>query len=205
MRAKLDKLSVSEGDGGEFRGGSVKVIARELEHNDGLNYFIDRLWSDPRGGWARMESVPTHRARRRFVQDGQVRIVMPDALVDLESADGRLTSLMVEYERRAKYPSSMGKKLMPYRRYFDSQAVYEDCDGVPLVLFVLGSSEAESVFLRAVWNDMERSRGRVPFLCTTDELVREVGPLGPIWRMAWSDSDRRVDLLDISVRDAAKG
>ena len=205
VRAKLDKLSVSEGDDGEFRGGSVKVIARELEHNDGLSYFIDRLWSDPRGGWARMESVPTHRARRRFVQEGQVRIVMPDALVDLESADGRLTSLMVEYERRAKYPSAMGKKLMPYRRYFDSQAVYEDCDGVPLVLFVLGSSEAESVFLRAVWNDMERSRGRVPFLCTTDELVREVGPLGPIWRMAWSDGDRRVELLDVSVRDAAKG
>ncbi len=199
VKAKLNRLSVEKRSDGEFRGRSVRAMAREIKHNDGLNYLLDRLWSDPRGGWKSMMTIPTHRSRRRFIYEKETRYVVPDATVELESDDGLKISLMVEYERRAKYSGNMLNKIMPYRCYFDSEVVYSDCEGIPLVLFVFGSIKQETSFVRSVWRDIERSGVKVPFLCTTDDMLRASGPMENVWRVAWiKDRHERVRLVDIS-------
>ncbi len=177
VKAKLNRMSVAPRADGDFRGGTVRTVVKELDHNDGLNYVLSRLWSDPPGGWERMMTIPTHRAKRRFTHNKDIQFVMPDAIVELVSEDGRVISAMIEYERRAKHASFMGKKIEPYRRYFDSGMAYEDSEGLPLVLFVFGTAEQETVFVRSVWRDMDRSGVRVPFLCATDELLQSQGPL----------------------------
>ena len=199
-KAKLDAMSAERREDGEFRGGALRVIESQILHNDGLNDLLGHLWGDPRRGWRRMMAIPTSRSKRRFLYSGEPRFVMPDAFVELEAEDGHKISAMVEYERRAKYRSWMKKKIAPYRRYFGSGTVYSDCLGIPVVLFVFSARSQETVFIRSVWRDQERSGIRVPFACTTMDLVREVGPLEAIWRIASDSNDaRRVRLIDMAV------
>ncbi len=49
VKAKLNRMSVAPRADGDFRGGSVRTVVKEIDHNDGLNYVLSRLWSDPRG------------------------------------------------------------------------------------------------------------------------------------------------------------
>ena len=197
VKGKLNRLSSALKDG-DYRGGSLRVIAKEIEHNDGINRFLDALWSDPAGLWRGMTVQPTSRARRQFTHEGRSRMVMPDAVVELVSADGRKLQAMVEYERRAKSPSSMSRKVVPYRRYFEYGAVREDFDGTVVVLFVLSSVEQETVFARAVWRERERTGVSVPFLCATVEELERDGPFGAVWRVAQDEGEyRRVRLADV--------
>ena len=197
-KAKLDVLSAARREDGEFRGGVLRVVEREIAHNDGLNDLLSRFWSDPRGGWRRMMAVPTSRSKRRFIYSGEARFVMPDAFLELEDENGMSISAMIEYERRAKYQSWMLKKIAPYRRYFHSGTVYSDCMGSPVVLFVFSTLSQETIFLRAVRRDEDSSGVKVPFACTTMELVHDYGPLEAVWRVA-GDDGARVRLLDMDV------
>ena len=197
VKGKLNRLSATPKDG-DYRGGSLRVIVKEMEHNDGLNRFLDMLWSDPAGLWRGMTVQPTSRARRQYTHEGRNRIVMPDAVVELVAADRGKLQAMVEYERRAKSPSSMSRKVVPYRRYFECGAVRDDFDVTPVVLFVLSSIEQETVFARAIWRDRERTGVSVPFLCATVGELEKDGPFSAVWRVVQDEMEyRRIRLADV--------
>ena len=199
IKAKLNTMSVSKRANGGFRGGTMRVIEKEINHNDGLNGFLERLWSDRRGSWRKLVAVPTTRSKRRFEYEGSVRYITPDMVLEMMSSDGRTLTALVEYERRARFPSWMSKKVAPYRRYFDSSVIYDDCDGRPVVLFIFESLEQETVFVRSVLRDRKRTGVDVPFFSTVGERIRVDGPLGRVWRVAFDASASRL----ISLEDMA--
>ena len=180
---KLSRLDAERRDG-EYAGGVLRAVSREIDHHDGLNRFLDSLWRDPSGGWSRLTVEPTGRAVRQFYYQGRRRRIMPDSIAELVDESGGRLRMMIEYERRAKAPSAMRVKTAPYFRYFDSEAYHPDEGAETLALFVLSSQRQETSLLRSVREMMEETGLSPPILCATEPSLSGEGPFRSVWK-AW--------------------
>jgi hypothetical protein len=81
-------------------------------------------------------------------------------------------------------------KIAAYRDYRDSGAFARDYDGFPTVLVVALHEDAEDRFARAVRETPAGRNGPLPVLLATRGRIAasSSGPLGGVWRGAWSDA-----------------
>ena len=121
-----------------FEGSLINEWARHTEHADGEMWFLSELAAEARAGpksellW----SVPEWRAARWY--DWNSRSIKPDA-VGVAITKGVRVPFYLEYEKRAKHPAGIRRKLRPYERYYWAPDTSGDMPPYPVTLFVVDS------------------------------------------------------------------
>ena len=166
-------------------GSKLRVLARELKHNDGVYRFIAALASSCHGAseWELLEALPPHRWERWFRYNNRRYGLKPDAICQL-AWRGTKISLMLEYEERAIKPVRMRERLLRYRRYFGALETQRDFQNASMVALVFPdtatasrcSTFASKEARRAKWVEM-----RVPLLIGSLAGLEAEGALGPFW------------------------
>jgi hypothetical protein len=110
--------------------------------------------------------------------------------------DGRQHLFFLELDRGTARATQYRTKFTTYREHRDRGRLARRYGGVPTVLFVTATAEAELGAAR-VLRSLARRDEPLPVLLTTWRRIREDpdGPLGPVWRTAASD-DRTAWLPD---------
>ena len=103
---------------------------------------------------------------------------------------GYTRDCLLEFERRAITPKRIRAKLLNYSRYYRSGWSDRDHGGhEPLVLFVFETPKSERSFLRFI-DGVNTS----PLLTSNNELIKQRGVLGDVWRTSGSETQSRVAL-----------
>ena len=176
---------------GEYVGGTIRQLLRETGHNDMVHGFIASLsqgYGEAKAADVRT-LLPAHLGMKFFLYNGRrTYSIRPDATV-VVTVDGRWHVLLLEVERRAVYPKSMGERLMPYGRYFSGSQWLQDYGQKPKALVVLESSDIESHFL-----DSQEAAGlsHLPVITSNSAVLDRLGPYGTVWRRLSNPAGARV-------------
>ena len=175
---------------GQFVGGAIRQLVREIDHNDMAHGFVAAIYRNvPKVPPTDILSVtPAHLGMKFFRHLGPgTYSIRPDTTVVL-TVGGRRHVLLVEFERQAVYPKSMRKRLMPYQRYFSGSNWMRDYGNEPKVMVILENESIESRFLHS---QEVAGLSDLPVFSTSSEIVGRLGPYGNTWRrLADPDADR---------------
>lgn len=168
-------------------GSKLRVLARELKHNDGAHRFIAALASSCRGAseWELLEALPPHRWERWFRYNNRRYGLKPDAICQL-AWRGTNMSLMLEYEERAIKPVRMHERLLRYRRYYGALETQRDFQDASMVAFVFPDAAAASrcsVFALKEARRAKRVEMKIPLLIGSLGGLEAEGALGHFWLM----------------------
>ena len=139
-----------------------------------------------------MQALPTHRWERRYrygVRESRdfpdvFRAIRPDATFVLKHPDRWRASFVLEFERRAKNPSTIAPKIEKYRTYYASSDTRRDfLDGRPTVLFVFEAREDASKFARHAATD---GGSPVPMLVSSLDDLESAGSVFRDWKCSAS-------------------
>ena len=163
-------------------GSRSRQLLRNAQHTESVHWFAAVLERQAHSrGRELVQLDPPHRASRHFRHGGVLRSVHPDAFGILRHG-GSATPFFLEWERRAVRPVTMAERIAPYLRYFSSGRPADDHGALPIVLVVFEDDLNATHFLRVAGGEMDRSGVRVPLFVSHQELLEQVGPLGPAWR-----------------------
>ena len=175
-------------------GNKARMLLKERLHTDGIYQFVSLLAHSCRASmvWDLVQALPTHRWERRYrygVRESRdfpdvFRAIRPDATFVLKHPDRRHASFVLEFERRAKNPSTIAPKIEKYRTYYASSDTRRDfLDGRPTVLFVFKAREDASKFARHAATD---GGSPVPMLVSSlDDLESAGSVFRDCWLMPW--------------------
>ncbi|MYA49199.1 MAG: hypothetical protein F4185_06420 [Chloroflexi bacterium] len=164
-------------------GSRSRQLLRNAEHTESVHWFAAVLERQAHSrGRELVQLDPPHRASRHFRHGGSLRSVHPDAFGILRHG-GSATPFFLEWERRAVRPVTMAERIAPYLRYFSSGRPVDDHGALPIVLVVFEDDLNATHFLRVAGGEMDRSGVRVPLFVSHRDLLEQVGPLGPAWRI----------------------
>ena len=185
-------------------GGNARTLARQRAHTDGVYAFLALLAMSCRGSrtWDLVQALPAHRWERSFKyaprkKPGRIK---PDATLVLGHPD-RYRSFFVEFERSARYESSMEKKLLPYQHYYASaETMHDFVDGRPTCLFVYEKREYASKFVKVA----AKTAPALPMLVSSlEDLERAGSVFSANWQMPWRLDVGHLPLMSLT-RAAAK-
>ena len=159
-----------------------RELLRNIEHTDAVHRFVATLAEQARSqGWDVVQLDPPTRAATYFRYGDKLRSTHPDAFGILHK--GEMPSpFFLEWERRAVRPTTMAARLALYLHYYSSHRPTDDHGEQPIVLVVFHDEMAQTHFLRAAGEEMERARVRVPLWVSHKTSLEELGPLGRAWR-----------------------
>lgn len=168
-------------------GSKLRVLARELKHNDGVHRFIAALASSCRGAseWELVEVLPPHRWERWFRYNKRRYGLKPDAIGQL-AWRGTNASLILEYEKRAIKPVRMHERLLRYRRYYGALETQRDFQNASMVAFVFPDAAAASRCSTFALNEARKAKRVemiVPLLIGSLAGLEAEGALGTFWLM----------------------
>ena len=142
--------------------------------------------------WDLVQALPAHRwerhyrygTRRNRLYRHIRRSIRPDATFILRHPDKPFSSFVLEFERRAKSPSTIGPKIERYRPYYASKETSNDFpDGRPPVLFVFERREHAVNFARYASTAGGRS---LPILVSSlEDLERSGSVFRDCWLHPW--------------------
>ena len=174
-----------------YHGSSLRTITSQLDHHDAVTSFSATITAES----SRSESYevfdlqPTSRSTIGYKYNDINYVLHPDAAFIL-GRWGYTRHCLLEFERRAITPVRIRAKLLNYRRYYLSGWSDRDHGGhEPLVLFVFETPKSERSFLRFI-DGVNTS----PLLTSNNELIKERGVLGDVWRTSASETQSRVAL-----------
>lgn len=189
-------------------GTKSRTLLRERLHTEGVYDFMALLMSSCRASrfWKLAQILPAHRWERRY-KHGTRRstrfrdishAIRPDATFILRHPDRPSASFVLEFERRARSPSTMRPKIERYRNYFASKDTESDfIDGGPTVLFVFETSEYASGFARFAATD---GGSQLPLLVSSlDELEKAGSVFRSCWLMPWRLNDGYVPFSSLAT------
>ncbi|MYA50817.1 MAG: hypothetical protein F4045_08925 [Chloroflexi bacterium] len=160
-----------------------RQLLRNIGHTEAVHSFIAALAVQCRIlSFEIAQLDPPHRASVFFRHDGRLHSVRPDASGVLRK-DGRTWPFLLEWERRAVRPVTMAARIGPYLRYFSSDRPAADHGVPPSVLVVFEDEITAAHFLRIARREIARTGIRVPLHISYRQLLEQVGPLEPAWRV----------------------
>ena len=120
----------------QVTGTKGRTLLREIRHTDGVYAFISLLMSSCKTSmvWDLVQALPAHRWERHYKYGTRRnrlyrhirRSIRPDATFILRHPDKPFSSFVLEFERRAKSPSTIGPKIERYRPYYASKETSND-------------------------------------------------------------------------------
>ena len=167
-------------------GGNARTLAKQRAHTDGVYSFLALVAMSCRDSrtWDLVQALPAHRWERAVKYDPGKRPsrIKPDATLVLAHPDGH-RSFLVEFERSARYESSMERKLLRYQRYYAAGATRGDfVDGWPTCLFVYEKREYASKFVTVA----AKTTPALPMLISSLEDLEMAGSIfSACWEMPW--------------------
>lgn len=170
----LDFWSPERRDDGTFLGSKLRKLDRELLHTDVVHDLVARISEEAASAVdvAEFRVLPAHLT--------ELRPVMPDARIDLESASGARHVLLLEAERGMPSRAEMRARLTNYERAFETEWFREAFPVRPRIAVVLEDPGAESNFSRA---QVEAGRRQLPIVLTNlRDLAAGGGFLQAVWR-----------------------
>ena len=181
----------------EVKGTKLRQLARAIEHTDAVHDFLARLSAETRWmpGASLTEATPPHRAARYFRLRGRTRAILPDAAGAIRLGRERLPFIL-EWERRAKYPSKAVDRIGPYLRYFAGGSPADDFGVAPVILVAFEDVAAETQFILQAREKLAETGVLVPFLTSHIRAMAEYGIAGASWRSPNDPELRRVTLRD---------
>lgn len=191
------RLSVARrdiGNGLEWRtvqGRRSRQLLRNVEHTRAVHSFLAMIARQARSRSLEIVQIdPPTRASRYFRLREALRSVQPDAYFALRRGD-QLCPFFLEWERRAVRPATMAARIAPYIRYYSTHGPLDDHGAEPGVMVVFEDRVAQSRFLRAAREAMERADVQVPLLVSRLTLIEKHGPMGRVWFTISGGAPRR--------------
>ena len=173
------------------RGRRSRQLLRNIEHTRAVHSFIAMIARQARSRSLEIVQIdPPARASRYFRIHAALRSVQPDAYFALRRGD-QLCPFFLEWERRAVRPATMAARIAPYIRYYSTHGPLDDHGAEPGVMVVFEDRVAQSRFLRAAREAMERADVQVPLLVSRLTLIEKHGPLGRVWFTTRGGAPRR--------------
>ncbi len=164
-------------------GSRSRQLLRNAEHTESVHWLVAALQRQAHSRGRKLVQLdPPHRASRHFRHGGGLRSVHPDAFGIVRHGSSA-TPFFLEWERRAVRPVTMAERIAPYLRYFATGRPLEDNGAPPVVLIVFEDDLTATHFLRVAGNQMDTSGVTVPLFVSHRNLLEQVGPLGPAWRI----------------------
>ena len=180
-REHMRHWSSERGPDGEFIGGGIRQLVREIGHNDMVHSFVAAM-SRHAGDAPCIEIgalAPAHLGMKFFRHLGLgTYSIRPDTTI-VVSVNGRRHVLLIEFERQAVYPKRMRERLMPYERYFSGKEWLRDYGDEPKVLVVLEDDGIETRFLMS---QEAAGLSHLPVFTSNSGVIECRGPYGKIWR-----------------------
>ena len=179
---------------GKLKGSRTRARATLQEHNDGALNFASALSNA--AGQSLRTIHPPHRAIKSYTDSrGLQRSVYPDAVLWIELADDpEPTAIIIEWEIRARFVSSLKAKIRPYNDYWRAGAHLRDYPGSPLLCIIFELASAERNF-HAALAEMQPNGGDIPtWLTTQNDLAMRLGPLQAVWRTPRLPDGTRISL-----------
>ena len=174
-----------------YHGTSLRVVTSQMEHNDAVTSLAATITAEVAGSEAYevFDLQPTSRSTIGYKHNDINYVLHPDAAFIL-GRWGYTRDCLLEFERRAITPKRIRAKLLNYSRYYRSGWSDRDHGGhEPLVLFVFETPKSERSFLRFI-DGVNTS----PLLTSNNELIKQRGVLGDVWRTSGSETQSRVAL-----------
>ncbi|MBI4311514.1 MAG: replication-relaxation family protein [Chloroflexi bacterium] len=174
--------AASYDDGGHGVAGTrARDLARHLGHTAAVYRFFAELGRQARAqGGELLLALPPHRAQRSYVTGGRVSHIKPDGYGHVKLHGGSVR-FFLEWEQRAAHPAQFRAKLAAYLSYYRTGRAQDDYGAPPVLLVVLRDELVESGFLSTALR-LRTGQETPAVLATYAELLRDDGPLGPIWR-----------------------
>ena len=173
-----------------YVGHRIETWAKQTRHADGITWFLSKLEAEARADpdselpW----SVPTARSDRAYNWGDSA--IAPDA-VGKVIAGGLHVPFYFEYELRARHPRGVIARLDPYESYYWSNEPGEDQPPYPVTLFVVGTEDVESTYVRTA---ARMSRMSLPIFVSCRAALSNTGILGPSWHPLWEPDSPRLPL-----------
>ena len=186
---------------GQWRGTRVRRLASELAHTDAVLTIVSKLARAARENpqqYTLRTLDPSHRSRRQFTFNRKRHTIHPDASGAM-TYRGIVIPFLLEFERRARYPSKSRQRILPYQAYFSSTYPMQDHGALPLILVAFDDIGAETQFLLEAARAERRSKVVIPFATTCLDTLDQNGALGPSWRIPQSLSYGRGRLADVRI------
>lgn len=184
------RLSVARRDNGNglqwraVQGRRSRQLLRNVEHTRAVHSFLAMIARQARSRSLEIVQIdPPTRASRYFRLREALRSVQPDAYFALRRGD-QLCPFFLEWERRAVRPATMAARIAPYIRYYSTRGPIDHHGAEPGVMVVFEDRVAQSRFLRAAREEMERADVQVPLLVSRLTLIERRGPLDRVWTSA---------------------
>lgn len=184
LKKRLSVARCNADNGPEWRavqGRRSRQLLRNVEHTRAVHSFLAMIARQARSRSLEIVQIdPPARASRYFRLREALRSVQPDAYFALRRGD-QLCPFFLEWERRAVRPATMAARIAPYIRYYSTHGPLDDHGAEPGVMVVFEDRVAQSRFLRAAREAMERADVQVPLLVSRLTLIEKHGPLGRVW------------------------
>ena len=178
----------------DISGSKLRVLAKQAGHTSELYETISLLAEDCRARQdiELLEVVPPHRSEPwmgsgRMLRGGHRTQygVRPDASGVAAVPSGIVRPFMSEFEKRAKTPSKMSERLMPYRNYYDTVKGSEGWQAGFITLVVFDDRGAAGSFVKYCNEHpyLSATGGGMPmpvFISSLQDL-RSVGAAGRCW------------------------
>lgn len=194
LKNRLSVASCNPENGLEWRavqGRRSRQLLRNVEHTRAVHSFVAMIARQARSRSVEIVQIdPPARASRYFRLHAALRSVQPDAYFSLRRGN-QLLPFFLEWERRAVRPATMAARIAPYVRYYSTHGPLDDHGAEPGVMVVFEDRVAQSRFLRAAREAMERADVQVPLLVSRLTLIEKHGPLGRVWFTISGGAPRR--------------
>ena len=165
-----------------YHGSLINTWAARPEHTDGITWWLSRLAAEARN---RADSglvwwVPEAWTLRPF--DWRENAISPDAVGELVTDDA-VVHFCLEYERRARNPAGIVRRLRPYRAYYTSTETGGDLPTWPLALFFVDTERVAETYVATA---RAEDTLRLPILVSSMPDLAKHGILGRTWRPLWA-------------------
>ncbi len=121
------------------------------------------------------------------------RSITPDAVGEMV-VDGAHLPFLLEYERTARYPKGIARRLAPYKLYYGSPHTEGDLPPFPYTLFVVDSEAvAETYVTTAARMDLS-----LPILVSSMPALADRGALGRSWHPLWAPKGAGIRLEELA-------
>ena len=159
-----------------------RLLVRNMEHTEAVHGFLVRLSRQAKEkGYHVAQLDPPHRASRFFEHNYKTSSIHPDAFGSLQKGT-RTIPFFLEGERRAVRSGTMAARLAPYLCYCSGHEPSDDHGTRPTVLIVFDDKLVESRFLGVARREVWRTMAKLPLWVSHSKILKELGPMGPVWR-----------------------
>ena len=172
----------------------IDTWATRMAHTDGITWWLSRLAAEAKADPASelLWWVPEAWSERKY--HWNERAIHPDAVGEVVMSSIRI-DFFLEYERWARYPRGVARRLERYVDYYHADETSGDLPSLPLCLFVV---DHEAVAETYVETARQSQLLQLPILVSSMPELAEQGILGRSWHPLWAPGSQPMRLSDLA-------